>query len=305
MKKLCIIGLSIILVFIVGYVFYYDKQEKKVVNNPAAEQKLSYITIDINPSIELAVDEKDIVVEAITLNEDADVIYSDLDLTGKSVDEATEIIVDTAIETGYIAETSDTNSVNVTSYSENETKRDRLNKKIIDKLNAHFETRKIYALVVQNGLDDELKTKADLYNISYGKMLLVNRAITLNSSLKESDLALLSVKEIQEKIKVQAIARREEIKKTYQEAKKEFKDIKEQKIIEAREKLKNDKEELLKSAGDPSKLTTEQKQILIDQRKEQIKEEIKNVRKYLEESKTTINEQVKQEIKDKYILKKK
>lgn len=302
MKKVFVISLSILLTFIVGYVFYYNKE---VITTPKVEQKLTYVTIDINPSIELGIDENDIVAEVITLNADADIAYSDSQLIGKSLEDATEIILDTSIELGYITETSDTNAVNVTSYDEDEAKRDRLNKTIIDKLNAHFEERKIYALVVENGLDEELKTKADSYDIAYGKMLLVNRAISLDSSLNESDLVNLSVKEIQEGIKSKAIVRREELRLAYEESRQEFKDVKAQMIITAREKLKKDKEELLKSVDDISKLTDQQKQSLIDQRKEQIKQEIQSVREDLTESKTTTRESVKQEVQNKYFQKNK
>jgi hypothetical protein len=303
--------LAVLIVFVVWYVIYFN-QNNNVSNdingdlssNIQEETILTYVTIDINPSIELAVDQNDIVMDSITLNEDADIAYDDLNLVGQDVEEATETIIDTAIDLGYITEISDTNAVNVTSYSDDETRRDALNSKIIDKLNAHFETRKIYALVVENGLDDELKSKADSYGITYGKMLLVARAMELDSSLVESDLAKLSIKEIQSQVKTEAIARREEVRTEIQAGQQEFKDLKAQKIAEAKTKLEQEKVALMQGVGDPSELSTEQKQTLIEERKDQIKEEIQNVKDDLKQSGNTIKEEVKESVQNKYLLKK-
>jgi len=313
MNRKLVLVLSLLVVFVVGYVVYNNKDKGNLIaENPVqVEKALAYVTLDINPSIELAVDENDIVADTITLNEDADIAYSDLNLVGQTVEDATKTIVDNAIELGYITEISDTNAVSVTSYTEDETRRDALNKKIVANLNTHFETRKIYALVIENGLDDELKTKADSYSIPYGKMLLVARAMKLDSTLVESDLVKLSVKEIQSKIKIQAVARRAEFKEVAIYGKQEFKEVKTQRIAAAKIKLQNDKDALLKTTANPSTLTTVQKQALIEQRKAVIKEEIEDVKTELNQNGNntanqngnTIKEEVKQTIKDKYILK--
>ncbi|MDD2376507.1 MAG: hypothetical protein PHD15_04475 [Clostridia bacterium] len=309
MKKKLVLVFSLLLVFVVGYVVYTNNNKRNLVAEnqvqTQVEKILTYVTIDINPSIELAVDEGDIVVDAITLNEDADIAYSDLALIGQTVENATEIIVNTAIDLGYITEISDTNAVNITSYIEDEARRDSLNKKIVANLNKHFETRKIYALVIENGLDDELKSKADTYNIPYGKMLLVSRAMQLDSTLVESDLVNLSVKEIQSSIKTQAVARRAEFKEIAIYGKQEFKDIKTQRVAEAKIKLQNDKALLLKNTGNSSELNSQQKETLIEQRKEEIKVEIQGVKEDLSQNGNTIKEEIKETVRDKYLLKKK
>jgi hypothetical protein len=308
MKKGLFIVFIVLVILIVGYVFYSNNSNmfnNNLIANNQANKVLSYVTLDINPSVEFAVDENDVVNDVVTLNEDADIAYSDLNLVGQNVEDATEQVVDTAVELGYITEISDTNSVNVTSYTEDEAKRIDLNKKIVDRLNAHFETRKIYTLVMENGLDDVLKSKADSYGIPYGKMLLVARAMNLDSTLVESDLVKLTIKEIQSKIKTEAVARREQVKNAFKAGKQEFKDVKTQRIAAARIKLAQDKEALLKSVQNPSTLTTEEKQNLIEQRKNQIKEEIKSVKEDLTSSGSIIKENIKRNIKNKYLLKNK
>ena len=51
------------------------------------------------------------------------------------------------------------------------------------------------------GVTDEMKSDADEYGISYGKMLLVEKALVLDTDLNKENLVTLSVKEIQSLIK--------------------------------------------------------------------------------------------------------
>ncbi len=303
MKKKLVIGIILLIVFVLLFILLFDKKEVTPIEEEEVGQVLSYVTLDINPSIELALDENEIVVDAVTLNEDADIAFSDINLIGLSIEDATEKIIDESIELGYITEVSETNLVNVTSYIEDEIKREELNRKIVANINAHFEAKKVYALVVQNGLDEELKTKAETYDIAYGKMLLVARAISLDDSLVESDLVKLSVKSIQAEIKEKAIIRREEVINAFREEQKEFIDIKSQRIAEAKVKLQQAKDEILRGVQNSSGLTNDQKQNIIEEKKGQIKEEIDDLNANLNKNGTIIKENTVENIREKYLKK--
>lgn len=305
MKKTLGIILTILIILGLCYVAYIYINKDNLTIESEIDKKLAYVTLDINPSIELVVDENNKVVDAVTLNEDADIAYSDVSLIGKTVEDASSNIVDSAIDLGYITEISDTNAVNVTSYAEDNTRMEELNKKVVNNLNNHFDTRKFYVLVIENGLDDALKSKADSYNISYGKMLLISRAIQLDPKLVESELINLSIKEIQSKIKTVSVARREEVKLKFKEAKQEFKDIKLQRINEAKVALQKAKDALLKNVENFSSMTAEEKQVIINQRKQQIKEEIQNIKENLKQNNTTTQNESKQIIRQKYFNNKK
>lgn len=313
MKKRLFLIFTLLIVAVLGCFIYYNRNKVGLIASNKVESQAkvetqaaeipTYVTIDINPSIELAVDKDDKVVDVTTLNDDADIAYSDINLIGNTVDAATESIVNNAIDLGYVTEISDNNSVNVTTYAEDETRRASLNKKFVDSFNKNFEKRKIYTLMIENGLDTELKSKADSYNISYGKMLLISRAMKLDSTLVESDLVKLSVKDIQSKIKTQEVARREELKKTLNENKQDFKDVKLQRIATAKAKLQLAKDALENSNKNSSTLTDEQKQAIVEQRKEQIKKQIQDAKDKLNQNGNTLKEDVKQNIKNKYLLK--
>ena len=57
------------------------------------EAELSRVTVDINPSIELMVDEEQKVISVSALNDDGSIIIAGEAIVGKDVEEATKIIV--------------------------------------------------------------------------------------------------------------------------------------------------------------------------------------------------------------------
>ena len=72
-----------------------------VVNRPAPVLA-AYVTVDINPSIELSVDTRGRVMAAAALNDDGGLVLAGLDLAGRPLDDAVEVIADKAAERGYL-----------------------------------------------------------------------------------------------------------------------------------------------------------------------------------------------------------
>ncbi len=229
-KKIALL-ISILLILVASIFICFNKNKINIPNENLS--KLAYIIIDINPSVELVVDDNDIVKEVVTLNNDADVAFYDVDLVDKSLDEATKEIIDTAIELGYIL--NDDNVVNVTGYTEDDERKEKLEKKVAVSAKKHLQSKNINANILENGVTDDIKNKAESYEVSPGKMLLVSRALQLNAELKEEEIVNMSVKEIQAKIKEQAVMRREEFKEQIREEKKEFNDLKIEQKAKAKE----------------------------------------------------------------------
>lgn len=61
----------------------------------------AYITIDINPSIEIITNDEGLVEQVNPLNYDAEILLSESDFTGKTVEEVVETIINLALEAGY------------------------------------------------------------------------------------------------------------------------------------------------------------------------------------------------------------
>ncbi|MBR2918636.1 MAG: hypothetical protein IKC29_01080 [Clostridia bacterium] len=72
---------------------------------------LTYMSIDINPSFGIEVDEDGVVVSVEALNEDAVIVLLDTDLVGKTVEEVFTTIVSLAEELGYLKEDGTVNVV--------------------------------------------------------------------------------------------------------------------------------------------------------------------------------------------------
>lgn len=95
MKKLFKISLVLVICFMMTFFLASCKKEKQ-------EESLSRITVDINPSIELIVDEENKVVSVTALNDDGNIIIVGETFVGKSAEEAVALIVSIANETGYL-----------------------------------------------------------------------------------------------------------------------------------------------------------------------------------------------------------
>ena len=72
---------------------------------PAEQKATTFVSLDINPSIELTLDKNDKVVSVRGANEDGQVLlYGEADLKGLSVEAAVEKITEWAVELGYLDE---------------------------------------------------------------------------------------------------------------------------------------------------------------------------------------------------------
>lgn len=297
------LGLLIVFVSIIEVMFYFKWSNNSV----------SFVTLSINPEIELALDNKDIVIDVIALNEDADILTSDLNLKGLTIEDASKKIIDSSMETGYLDEYSYENTVVVTVVNDSETKRQVLEEKIMTKLNEHFEMKKIYPIVIAKGLDEDLKAEADEYGISYGKMLLIEKAVTLNEILSKESLINISIRDIQSEIK-DAVAKRLGDLNELEQKRNEWKEEKNNLKQERTEIMKQEREKIIEKYQEELKnMTQEQKREAIEtylkKEKEEMKSDIRAIREemkkgneeylVIESDVKAIREQIKGRIQEK------
>jgi hypothetical protein len=256
------------------------------------QKPLSFVSISINPDVELAVNGDNIVEDVIPINEDADIITSDLDLIGDSIEEASEKIIDAAIETGYIDEYSEDNAVIVTSTDEDEEIRDNLLERVTTRLNERLQEKNIYGVVVANGVNETIKEEALEYNVSNGKMLLIDRAVAINSELTKEDLSTMSIKDIQSEIKSYVKERHDDLKTARKELKAKWQEEKQVLRKTYQDKINELKASLLENTNvSVDELTEEQKNNIIREKlqnkKEEIKEKVNQVKNEISETART------------------
>ncbi len=72
----------------------------------------STITLDVNPSIEITLDEDDFVIDVVAINDDGDdVVQKNINYKGLTLDKAIEILVERLNELGYIVTSTDANNI--------------------------------------------------------------------------------------------------------------------------------------------------------------------------------------------------
>jgi hypothetical protein len=274
MKKLAIITTILVVLGLGSYLVYYSFFQNKVER---------YLVLDINPSLEMGLSEDDEVLSVTPLNSDADILLSNIDLIGLNVEEASEIVVDEAIETGFINEYNEDNTITVYSTDEDEDDRDELQTTVVERLNHGLEEKDVHALVVSGGLTDEMKAEADTYDISYGKFLLVSRLAAISTDYTKDEIVNMSVKEIQSNIKTIVNERRDAISEDDDEQKTKLETQKQEKInAYEQEKIQLENQLLIQYQQENDvTLTDSQKaelgKTLLEQEKDKIKDYVDKV----------------------------
>lgn len=177
-------AIVIMLVFIPGLL----AQAPAVGPGGPEETIVTYVTIDINPSLELGLDAQDRVVSVTDLNEDAGLLTEGIDLLGQPVDLAVEKLTEAAIEKAFI-NLDKGNGVFITAVSTEARTLDRVRNRqgknqSRQDLEARLEAatqkalakRQVAAPVAVIPLTPEVRSKARELGVSAGKLMLWLRA---------------------------------------------------------------------------------------------------------------------------------
>jgi hypothetical protein len=161
----------------------------------------TYVSIDINPSIELVVNNQNKVESCRAMNKDAELMLFDLDLTDYTLEDATSKIMDLAIELGYIDKSASNNAVMITAVNENETSEKTITNTILAKLSDFFAKRSLDGKVnVITTNDDSYKEQASKVGLTIGKYILITKAMEADKSLTFEEAKKMSVKDLVEKM---------------------------------------------------------------------------------------------------------
>ena len=221
MRKL-IFRLSVALIFVLS-VFVLAGCTKET------EEELSYVTISTNPSVELVVDKKGVVLAANGVNDDGKLLLEGEELVGKKIEVASELVISLTEELGFTLQ--------------GEVKAD--SQKV--EISVSSNTVEI-AKSIENKVKNEVQTTIDELGIalkleveeSKTKDYFVNIALVYDPSLTKEEANSLTMKElliiVKEATKEKAQFISVELEKYYQELKAyEFKIYYKQEIATALE----------------------------------------------------------------------
>lgn len=158
-----IVAIVLVLCIAVGVVFVIAQKD----DTPA-----SVMECNVNPNCQFVLNSQNRVISVNYLNDDAEILFSDVDFTNKTADEAAKMFVDISTKTGHInlSITAGT-EVEITISAKTDANMEDLQKKVTEKVNKYFVDNGILAKAVctiQANLQDALKkideTASDLSN---------------------------------------------------------------------------------------------------------------------------------------------
>ena len=219
----------------------------------AANGALTYIGLRINPEIEMVTDETGTVVSANAVNADGEVVLSEVELEGKTAEDAVVDFTETAVDLGYMDPEAGKDTVYVDVNGENAEVVEKVEKSLSDKLMKFFERKGITGKVSKEVLDTYLAA-AEEWDVTPGHAKMIARVLEANPELTYDELLNLTVKELIELLKTNVKDNNvsADLKGDYKDAvkalKEEYKEMFE--LREAIEDIEDDLEDALEEDDD-------------------------------------------------------
>lgn len=184
MKKILVASIAAVFVigtFVGGYTY---------VKSPVA-----YISLDINPSVELGINAFNDVISAEGVNDDGQTILEGQDVINNNVTDALNELIDSAVENDFIKDDG-TSVISITAESNDDDKATDLTNISEQAVNDSIEDNKITAIVYKDCSDLSLRKEAKELGISPGKFKLIKNLQALDPTLTIDDLKDAKVSEI-------------------------------------------------------------------------------------------------------------
>ncbi len=159
-------------------------------------EEYSYVSLKINPEVDFVVNESGEIVSYYCVNEDAEVLLSDVDLVGETIETAAEEVLDMAIEAGYVDVDTEGEEIEIVAISEDGTEDDVVCENIKNKLNLYFQNKGVFGKVSTETLES-YQAQAEELDISVGQVKILMLAVD-RSGLTLDELKDKSMKELME-----------------------------------------------------------------------------------------------------------
>ena len=165
---------------------YYEMNYKAV----------STIAFDVNPSIEMKVNEQDRILEVIPLNDDAATVIGDMDLKGSDLDVAVNALIGSMIRNGYLSDLA--NSILISVENNDPERAAQLQQQLSDEISQLISTNNFDGAVLSQSItdDQELRTLAKEYGITMGKAQLIQQVLSVNPLYTFDNLSKLTINEL-------------------------------------------------------------------------------------------------------------
>ena len=156
----------------------------------------SVVMLDVNPSLSMEVSAQERVLSVTPLNQDAEIILGDMDLTDTDLDVAVNALIGSMLQNGYLSDLQ--NAILVSVENQDAARSAQLQQHLTDTINSVFQGGSLEGAVLSQTVTEsaDLNALAQQYGISVGKAALIQEVIAQDSTLTFASLAPLSVNEI-------------------------------------------------------------------------------------------------------------
>lgn len=156
----------------------------------------STVSLDVNPSIEIKVNQKERILDVTPLNEDGKKVIGDMDFKGSSIDVTVNALIGSMLKNGYLNELA--NSVLISVDNKNTAKGSQLQARLTDEVGAMLQTESFTGSVLSQTISNSqsLSAATEKYGITEGKAQLINEILKKDSRHTFEDLAKLTINEL-------------------------------------------------------------------------------------------------------------
>ena len=165
----------------------------------SAQKYESLVTLDVNPSIQLQLDDDEKVVDVVAGNEDAKKIIKDMDLDDADANVAINAVLGSLVKEGYL--TTENNTVLLSVENDDDDKRESLEDDFSEHIQSSLKEYEIDGAILSQSLDldDDIEEMMKKYDISAGKAVLIEKILEKNDdnkTYKIEDLVKLNAQEL-------------------------------------------------------------------------------------------------------------
>ncbi len=156
----------------------------------------SIVDIDVNPSIEICTNKKDVVLSVTAINSDAEKVLDGMKLKNTDLKVAVNAIIGSMVKQGYLIDGE--SSILVTVQNKDAQRATHIRNLIVSDIDASLKDNNITASVVNQTVSDsdDAKAFAEAQGISFGKATFILNLCAKDATLSRDTLAKMSIREI-------------------------------------------------------------------------------------------------------------
>lgn len=156
----------------------------------------SIVDIDVNPSIEIYTNKKDVVLDVTAVNSDAEKVLDGMNLKNTDLKVAVNAIIGSMVKKGYLIDGE--SSILVSVQNKDARRATHIRNLILSDIDASLKDNNITASVVNQTVSDsdDAKAFAEEQGISFGKATFILNLCAKDATLSRETLAKMSIREI-------------------------------------------------------------------------------------------------------------